>query len=252
MSPPESAKNDYEISSFPSNKTENKLIQLNQVTKKYREGGQDLQILDQADLEIEGGKFLAILGKSGSGKTTLLNLLSGIDQVDSGDIYYQTTNFSRLNDQQKTIYRRQNIGFVFQFFNLIPTLTVWENVVLPLNLNGKTGKDDFKHAEDLLKEVGLIERKKTYPDRLSGGEQQRIALVRALVHDPLLILADEPTGNLDEATGKKVLDLLQELTHQLDKTLVMVTHSPQAAGRADCIVYLKKGKFIDKNGSIEL
>jgi putative ABC transport system ATP-binding protein len=220
------------------------LLSMEKVSKTYPEGRERRVILNEADLSVEQGEFLAVVGKSGSGKTTLLNVLSGIDRLDSGRIVWDGVAFSELNDQQKTLFRRKNIGFVFQFFNLIPTLTVWDNLTLPLNLNGMTSPQDLQRAEQLLAEVGLADRRADYPDRLSGGEQQRVALVRALVHDPMLVLADEPTGNLDEDTGTLVLNLLDRLTRQMGKGMVMVTHSLDAAARADRIVRLKEGRFI--------
>ncbi len=220
------------------------LLSMEKVSKTYPEGRERRVILNEADLSVEQGEFLAVVGKSGSGKTTLLNVLSGIDRLDSGRIVWDGVAFSELNDQQKTLFRRKNIGFVFQFFNLIPTLTVWDNLTLPLNLNGMTSPQDLQRAEQLLAEVGLADRRADYPDRLSGGEQQRVALVRALVHDPKLVLADEPTGNLDEDTGTLVLNLLDRLTRQMGKGMVMVTHSLDAAARADRIVRLKEGRFI--------
>lgn len=220
------------------------LLSMEKVSKTYPEGRERRVILNEADLSVEQGEFLAVVGKSGSGKTTLLNVLSGIDRLDSGRIVWDGVAFSELNDQQKTLFRRKNIGFVFQFFNLIPTLTVWDNLTLPLNLNGMTRPQDLQRAEQLLAEVGLADRRADYPDRLSGGEQQRVALVRALVHDPKLVLADEPTGNLDEDTGTLVLNLLDRLTRQMGKGMVMVTHSLDAAARADRIVRLKDGRFI--------
>lgn len=220
------------------------LLSMEKVSKTYPEGRERRVILNEADLSVEQGEFLAVVGKSGSGKTTLLNVVSGIDRLDSGRIVWDGVAFSELNDQQKTLFRRKNIGFVFQFFNLIPTLTVWDNLTLPLNLNGMTSPQDLQRAEQLLAEVGLADRRTDYPDRLSGGEQQRVALVRALVHDPKLVLADEPTGNLDEDTGTLVLNLLDRLTRQMGKGMVMVTHSLDAAARADRIVRLKEGRFI--------
>lgn len=220
------------------------LLSMEKVSKTYPEGRERRVILNEADLSVEHGEFLAVVGKSGSGKTTLLNVLSGIDRLDSGRIVWDGIAFSEMNDQQKTLFRRKNIGFIFQFFNLIPTLTVWDNLTLPLNLNGMTSLQDLQYAEQLLAEVGLADRRTDYPDRLSGGEQQRVALVRALVHDPQLVLADEPTGNLDEDTGTLVLNLLDRLTRQLGKGLVMVTHSLDAAARADRIMRLKDGRFI--------
>jgi putative ABC transport system ATP-binding protein len=152
-------------------------------------------------------------------------------------------NLTAMDDLQRTLFRRQNTGFVFQFFNLIPTLTVWENVMLPLELTGSEPQSAREHVASLLSEVGLADRKDTFPDRLSGGEQQRVAIARALVHDPVLVLADEPTGNLDEETGRKVLELLDRLTRQAGKNLIMVTHNPEAARFADRVLILKDGKL---------
>lgn len=161
-------------------------------------------MLREADAEFARGEFVAILGKSGSGKSTLLNLISGIDLVDEGDIWVNGLRLTSLDERRRTLFRRQTIGFIFQFFNLTPTLTVWENVVLPLELAGMDNGEPRRRAETLLAAVGLLNRRDTFPDRLSGGEQQRVAIARALVHDPVLVLADEPTGNLDEETGRQV------------------------------------------------
>ncbi len=218
-------------------------LELIQVNKKYQEAGRDRQVLVDADLVVGPGEFTAILGRSGSGKTTLLNLIGGIDYLDSGDLYLDGIHLNQLNDYERTIYRRQNIGFIFQFFNLIPTLSVWENLIMPLELNGMTSPENLAYAAELLEKVSLSDRMKSFPDRLSGGEQQRIAIARALVHNPLLVLADEPTGNLDEQTGQVVLELLDTLTRQAGKKLVLVTHSTEAASFADKTYRLVDGKF---------
>jgi len=215
------------------------------LSKGFHEGDQFRVVLSEACAEVARGEFVAILGKSGSGKSTLLNLISGIDQVDHGEIWVNGLNLTSMSDLQRTLFRRQNTGFIFQFFNLIPTLTVWENVMLPLELAGIPEKAAMHRAEVLLLEVGLLDRRRTFPDRLSGGEQQRVAIARALVHDPLLVLADEPTGNLDEETGKMVLELLDRITRKAGKNLVIVTHSLEAAGYADRVLYLRDGKLID-------
>jgi putative ABC transport system ATP-binding protein len=198
-------------------------------------------VLQNSNLEIAAGEFLAILGKSGSGKSTLLNLISGIDQCYQGTIWINGQNLTAMNEHQRTLFRRKHIGFVFQFFNLIPTLTVWENVILPLELNGLVNGKASKRAGQLLENVQLLDRRESFPDLLSGGEQQRVAIARALVNDPLLVLADEPTGNLDEETGKKVLGLLDRLTRQAGKNLILVTHSREAAAFADRTLYLRDG-----------
>ncbi len=214
------------------------------LSKSYQEGDRTRVVLQNVDARFVQGEFVAILGRSGSGKSTLLNLISGIDRADSGRIWLGGQELSALNDHQRTLFRRRHIGFVFQFFNLIPTLTVWENVTLPLELNGARPAEIRPRGEALLEAVGLLDRRQTFPDRLSGGEQQRVALARALVHDPLLVLADEPTGNLDEVTGKLILDLLDRLTRQAGKNLIMVTHSADAASHADRVLSLKDGKLV--------
>ena len=224
---------------------EPEFLHFSHLTKSYLEGGKRRIVLQDASLAVGRGEFLAILGRSGSGKTTLLNLISGIDQADQGEIYLNGTNLTALNESERTLFRRQKIGFIFQFFNLIPTLSVWENITLPLELNGKMDAAGIQRAESLLEAVDLADRKKTFPDRLSGGEQQRIAIARALVHDPLLVLADEPTGNLDEDTGRQVMALLDRLTRQAGKNLVMVTHNQEAASKVVRTVWLREGKLVE-------
>ncbi len=214
------------------------------LSKSYQEGDRTRVVLDNADAAFGRGEFVAILGRSGSGKSTLLNLISGIDRADAGRIWLDGQDLTALDDRQRTLFRRRHVGFVFQFFNLIPTLTVWENVVLPLELNGVSPDECRRRTASLLEAVGLGDRAKTYPDRLSGGEQQRVALARALVHDPALVLADEPTGNLDEDTGRHILALLDRLTRQAGKNLVMVTHSAEAASHADRVLLLREGKLV--------
>ena len=219
-------------------------IRLEQLAKSYMEGPHERCVLCDMSAAFAEGEFVAILGKSGSGKSTLLNVISGIDRVDSGSVWLGDQNLTALDDQQRTLFRRRKIGFIFQFFNLIPTLTVWENVVLPLELNGLTTPEDTHRAEGLLEAVELLDRRQAFPDRLSGGEQQRVAIARAVVHDPLLILADEPTGNLDEETGRRVMQLLNRLARQSGKTMFLVTHSHDAAAYADRTLHLREGKLI--------
>ena len=221
-------------------------LRLSHLTKKYEEGRLWRVVLEDVSLDIHRGEFIAILGKSGSGKTTLLNLISGIDSSDAGAIFLDGVNLTGLSETKRTLLRRQKLGFIFQFFNLIPTLTVWENLTLPLELNGKMNAAGKSRAEALLTEVGLADRKDAFPDRLSGGEQQRVAIARALVHDPLVVLADEPTGNLDEETGRQVLALLDRLTRKAGKNLVMVTHNPEAANQVDHAFWLKDGKLVER------
>lgn len=218
-------------------------IQIKNLSKGYQEGDQFRQVLFECSLSIAKGEFVAVVGKSGTGKSTLLNLISGIDQADGGGIFLDGQELTSLSEFRRTLFRRNYIGFIFQFFNLIPTLSVLENVTLPLELNGVALNDARERAKKLLTEVDLGDRLDAYPDRLSGGEQQRVAIARALVHDPILVLADEPTGNLDEETGTAVLTLLDKLTRQSNKNLMMVTHSRDNAAIADRMIELREGCF---------
>lgn len=218
-------------------------IRLVGLSKAYQEGDRRRVVLEAASAEFARGEFVALLGPSGSGKSTLLNLVSGIDRPDAGEIWMGDWDLTGMSERERTLFRRRHIGFVFQFLNLIPILTVLENVTLPLELGGSSVKAARASAEPLLNAVGLLDRALTYPDRLSGGEQQRVAIARALAHDPMLVLADEPTGNLDEAAGRAVLDLLDRLTRQAGKNLLMVTHSTELASRADRVYCLHAGKL---------
>jgi putative ABC transport system ATP-binding protein len=215
---------------------------LENVIKRYREGDAEHVVLDGASATIAAGEFVALLGPSGSGKSTVLNLLAGIDLADAGTVRVGGQDMGRLDETARTRFRRRSVGFVFQFFNLIPTLTVEENLLLPLDLNGM--EDGPQRAAALLERVGLAERASSWPDQLSGGEQQRIAIARALIHEPQLLLADEPTGNLDEDTGVRVLDLLEEMTRGAAGTLVVVTHSEALARRADRVLRLQHGRLL--------
>ncbi len=221
------------------------LIRLAQVSKAFTEGGRERLVLHQVNASFARGEMVVLLGKSGSGKSTLLNLVSGIDLPTSGDVWVAGRPLTRLSERERTLFRRRNVGFVFQFFNLVPTLTVLENVLLPLELNGYTGTPAHERAQAMLDAVGLADRGSSYPDRLSGGEQQRVAIARALVHDPDLVLADEPTGNLDAETGQHVLALLDRLTRQVGKTMIMVTHSPEVVGVADRVLRMREGHLIE-------
>ncbi len=220
------------------------LIQFRNVTKVFAEGEQERAVLQGVNAEIARGEFVAIVGRSGSGKSTLLNLLAGLDTPTGGDIFVDGTNIARLSDTERTLFRRKHIGFVFQFFNLIPTLTVRENVLLTAELSGWDESRARAQADRLLQAVGLLERSSVFPDKLSGGEQQRVAIARALCADPELILADEPTGNLDAETGARVLELLTTLARERNKTLVMVTHSPDVAGAADRVLRMEDGRLV--------
>lgn len=218
-------------------------LRFHDLSKSYYEGSVRRIVLQNAHAEFHAGEITAILGKSGSGKSTLLNLISGIDAPDSGNIWVNGHDLTSLTERDRTLFRRAQIGFVFQFFNLIPTLTVGENVSLPLELNSSSRADARKKARELLHAVDLLDRWDTFPDKLSGGEQQRVALARALVHDPLLILADEPTGNLDEETGSQMINMLVRLTRERNGTLILVTHSQEAASYADRILKLSHGQL---------
>ena len=219
-------------------------LRFHDLTKSYNEGDITRVVLQNAHAEFQSGEITAILGKSGSGKSTLLNLISGIDAPDSGQIWVKGQDLTTLSERDRTLFRRSQIGFVFQFFNLIPTLTVGENISLPLELNRMPRPQVYKKAREVLDAVGLLERWETFPEKLSGGEQQRVALARALVHDPLLILADEPTGNLDEETGAQMMALLARLIREQNGTLLMVTHNPEAVLHADRVLRLSHGQLI--------
>jgi putative ABC transport system ATP-binding protein len=225
------------------------LIELRDLTKAYEEGGRRRMVLCDANASFARGELAVLVGRSGTGKSTLLNLLSGIDQPDSGEVIVDGVSLSKLSERERTLFRRDRIGFVFQFFNLIPTLTVEENLLLPLELKGKVSREQREAALHLLEEVGLRDRAASYPDRLSGGEQQRVAVARALAHDPLLVLADEPTGNLDLETGLQVLEILDRLTRRAGKTMVMVTHSPEVVGLADRVFRIEDCRLVERTGT---
>ena len=222
-------------------------ITLKNLSRAYREGDTVHPVLSEVDFTFARGEIAVLFGRSGSGKSTLLNLLSGIDLPDTGDILLDGTAINRMSEGERTRFRRRQVGFVFQFFNLIPTLTVLENLLLPLELNGQSGPAAIRTSRDLLERVGLEKRADSFPDRLSGGEQQRVAIARALVHDPAIILADEPTGNLDAQTGKEVINLLDQMVRQQKKTMIMATHSREVIGLADRILSLRQGKLSVRN-----
>ncbi|MDZ7659661.1 ABC transporter ATP-binding protein [Fodinibius sp.] len=220
-------------------------IQLKKLTKRYSEGDKIRSVLDELDLSVEEGEMVVILGRSGSGKSTLLNLVSGIDKPDSGKVIIDGTDLAEMDEKHRTLFRRNNIGFVFQSYNLIPTLTAHENVLLPLKLKGTTDQKLLDKAQQFLEEVGLGDRGDSYPDRLSGGEQQRVAIARALAHEPMLILADEPTGNLDYETGRIILEMLNELVRENGRTIILATHDRDICKFADRVLELKGGKLQD-------
>ena len=218
-------------------------LELRDVHHGYSEAGAWREVLRGVDLDVGEGGQLALVGQSGSGKSTLLHLIGGLDAAKSGRIRFEGRDLTDMGEPERTLWRRRHIGFIYQFFNLIPTLTVLENVLLPLELNGVAEAAGRRAALRLLEEVGLADRAESYPDRLSGGEQQRVAIIRALIHEPRLVLADEPTGNLDSATGEQVLDLLDRLVRARGRTLILVTHSAEVARRADRVVRLVDGRL---------
>jgi putative ABC transport system ATP-binding protein len=221
------------------------LVELRGVSKSYLEGERRHDVLVNVDAEIAAGEIVVLLGRSGSGKSTLLNLVSGIDLPDAGDVVVGGKTLNRVSERERTLFRRDHIGFIFQFFNLVPTLTVLENLLLPLELAGRTDGGETDRAVGLLEKVGLADRAPSYPDKLSGGEQQRVAVARALVHEPRLVLADEPTGNLDLETGRNVLSLLDSMVRSAGTTMVMVTHSHEVVGLADRLVTLRDGRLVE-------
>ena len=222
------------------------MIEMRALTKRYNEGSESRLVVQQADAEIHRGEFVALAGPSGSGKTTLLNLISGIDTPTGGEVLIDATPVTRLSEKERTLFRRKNIGFVFQFFNLIPTLSVQENLLLPLQLNSFPAEESRERISNLLEQVEMADRLDSYPDRLSGGEKQRVAIARALVHDPPLILADEPTGNLDADTGTVIMSLLKSLIEGSGKTMVVVSHSDMVVGMADRVLAMEDGMLVDR------
>lgn len=225
------------------------LLVVEQLFHSYQEGGGGRPILNGIDLQVAEHECIALLGRSGSGKSTLLNMLAGIDTPQGGRIRIMGQDINALSERDRTLLRRRHIGFVYQFFNLIPTLTIAENVGLPLELNGIREAEISRLVGLILSDVGLGDRWSAFPDQLSGGEQQRVAIARALIHNPTLVLADEPTGNLDADTGEHILDILIGLSRQLKRTLIIVTHSLEVAERADRILTLHDG-VVNEQGEI--
>lgn len=224
------------------------ILKVNHLTKTYRSGSKELTVLNDVSFTIPEGSSFSIVGPSGSGKTTLLGLCAGLDTTDSGSVTLCGTELSSLTEDERAILRNQKVGFVFQDFQLLPTLTALENVVVPLELQGVKNADTT--GRELLEKVGLGSRLDHYPNQLSGGEQQRVALARAFSNNPRILFADEPTGNLDEATGEKVTNLLFELNKQAGTTLVIVTHDMELAGMTDHMIRLKGGKLIENEAAV--
>ena len=223
---------------------DNVQIRILDLTRSYREGARQHDVLRKLNVEFMRGETVALRGRSGSGKSTLLNLISGIDAPDHGDVEIAGENITRMSEHDRTLFRRQHIGFVYQAFNLVPTLSVSDNIRLVLELNGVEQKVADQRIADLLEAVDLADRAGSYPDILSGGEQQRVAIARAIAHEPTLLLADEPTGNLDEKTAGVVLDLLDRLVRQSATTMIIATHSAAVAARCDRVLELHDGKLI--------
>jgi len=217
------------------------LISLRDVSKDHVKGSQTVQVLRRISLDIAAGEFVAIMGPSGAGKTTLLNIMGGLDQPSAGNVNVGGVDIDKLNRAQTATWRSRHVGFIFQFYNLIPVLTARRNVELPLTLSKLGGAERRARSDAALALMGLLERAGHYPNEMSGGEQQRVAIARALIASPELLLCDEPTGDLDRATGMQILDLLQMLCREQGKTVVMVTHDPKAAQYADRCIYLDSG-----------
>ncbi len=217
------------------------IVEIRHVNKSYRRGTQVVPVLHDITFDIHEVEFLVLMGPSGSGKSTLLNLIAGIDRADSGRIMIGGIDITSLSETELAQWRATNVGFIFQFYNLIPVLTAFENVELPLNLTGLSKKERREHVDVALQLVNLSHRLDHYPKELSGGEQQRVAIARAIVTDPTLLVADEPTGDLDRVSAEEVLDLMERLNAELMKTIIMVTHDPRAAKRAQVLRHLEKG-----------
>jgi putative ABC transport system ATP-binding protein len=220
------------------------LVEIRRLAKSYRRGDQEVPVLSDINLEIAEGDFVALMGPSGSGKSTLLNLIAGIDKPDAGELRVAGEDITRLSEAELADWRAANVGFVFQFYNLMPVLTAFENVELPLMLTRLSRRERRERVDLMLSLVALTERASHYPSELSGGQQQRVAIARAIVGDPRLIVADEPTGDLDRVSAAEILHLLQRLNRELGKTLVMVTHDANAASAARAVIHLDKGELV--------
>lgn len=222
------------------------MILVKDLYKVYGKGENRVEALRGVDLSVKDGEFLAILGPSGSGKTTLLNCLSGVDSPTRGEIYFNGVAFHSLSEEEKTEFRAKHMGFIFQFFNLVPVLTVIENVELPLKILGVNHKESKERAYEMIKRVGLSDKANRFPSQLSGGEQQRVAIARALVHEPNIVWADEPTGNLDSETGSMIIELLDRMRIERGTTLVVVTHDERIAKKADRVLTMRDGRIVSE------
>ena len=223
------------------------LIEIRDVSKVYRRDSIETPVLSGINLNVEHGEFLALMGPSGSGKTTLLNMIAGIDKPTSGQIRVGDTDIARMSESALAKWRASNVGFVFQFYNLIPVLTAFENVELPLLLTKLSKSERKKHVETALTIVGLSDRLNYYPKQLSGGQEQRVAIARAIVTDPLILIADEPTGDLDKTSAQEIMTLMQRLNSEFKKTIVMVTHDSHTASKASVLRHLEKGDLLPED-----
>jgi putative ABC transport system ATP-binding protein len=221
------------------------LVEIRNLDKKYRRGGEEIHVLRGLNLDVERGEFVAFMGPSGSGKTTLLNLIGGLDAPTAGNVRIAGDEIGALSGRKLAAWRSRHIGFIFQMYNLIPVLTAFQNVQLPLLLTGLSKAERKRHVEDALGIVGLTDRMHHYPRQLSGGQEQRVAIARAIVADPTILLCDEPTGDLDRASGDEILDIIARLSKEFDKTVFLVTHDPLAAKRANTILHLDKGALLE-------
>ena len=217
------------------------IVEIRNLSKSYRRGGQVVPVLSDITLDIAPGEFVALMGPSGSGKSTLLNLIAGIDKPDGGVLRVGGLDIATLSETELADWRAEHVGFIFQFYNLMPVLTAYENVELPLMLTDLSGGDRRAHVETALAMVGLSDRMEHYPSELSGGQQQRVAIARAIITDPTILVADEPTGDLDRASAEDILNLVDRMNRELGKTIIMVTHDPNAAKRARTVKNLEKG-----------
>ncbi|OPZ90270.1 MAG: Lipoprotein-releasing system ATP-binding protein LolD [Firmicutes bacterium ADurb.Bin419] len=227
----------------------NYILTVKDVSKIYQVGDVKTEVLNNVNLNVIKGDFISIMGPSGSGKSTLLYLMGGLDKVTSGHIYLKDKDISSMKDDEESAMRRKDIGFIFQFYNLIPNLTVAENILLPVLLDGKNQKDYSKKVDEILKIVGLSDRKHHTPRELSGGQQQRVAIARALINDPEVILADEPIGNLDSKTGTEIMNLLKDINKQRGTTIIMVTHSDESAAYGNRTISLRDGKIFAEHAA---
>jgi putative ABC transport system ATP-binding protein len=221
------------------------LVAIRNLTKYYTRGEQIIPVLVDIKLDVMAGDYIALMGPSGSGKSTLLNLIAGIDKPSSGEIRVAGVDIARLSEHDLAAWRAANVGFIFQFYNLMPVLTAYQNVELPLHLTSLSPSERRERVDTAMALVGLSDRVEHYPNELSGGQQQRVAIARALITDPTIIVADEPTGDLDRTTAEEILGLLERLNTEMGKTIIMVTHDPKAAGHAHRIVQLEKGVLVD-------